>query len=105
MPRLIRRRPLAERIRAYLDPADFLLWLSEELDSSDWEQWQRDWTTPVGVVLNIVFLVARANSGFSGRNNDDVFGDDVGYSSWTSWFVRVSLRHGVCPACALLNII
>ena len=89
MPRLIRRRPLAERIRAYLDPADFLIWLSEELDSSDWEQWQRDWATPIGVLLNLAFLIARANSGYGRRDSDDVFGDDVGAISWTSWLVSV----------------
>lgn len=91
MPRLVRRRPLAERIRAYLDPADFLLWLSEELDSSDWDEWQRDWATPIGFLLNIIFLVARANSGNSRRSIDDVFGDDMSYSSWSSWLVRNAL--------------
>ena len=88
MPRLIRRRPLAERIKAYLDPADFLLWLSEELDSSDWDQWQRDWATPIGLLLNVIFLIARANSGYSRRTDDDVFGDNTSYSSWSSWLVR-----------------
>ncbi|KAL8796393.1 MAG: hypothetical protein Q9195_001300 [Heterodermia aff. obscurata] len=85
MPRLVRRRPLAERLQAYLNPLDFLLWLSEELDSSDWDQWRKDWATPIGVGLNIVFLIARANSGPSTRRADDVFADDDGYS-WYSWF-------------------
>ena len=95
MPRLIRRRPLAERIRTYLDPADFLLWLSEELDSSDWDQWQRDWAGPIGVLLNFVFLIARANSGYGRQSSDDVFGDDISHTSWTSWFVRVVLPSPV----------
>ena len=86
MPRLIRRRPLAERVKSYLNPADFLLWLSEELDSSDWDQWQKDWATPIGVGLNLIFLIARANSANSARRADDVFSDDEGYS-WWSWLV------------------
>jgi len=90
-PRLVRRRPLTERIRAYLNPLDFLLWLSEELDSSDWDQWQKDWANPVGVLLNLAFLVARANSGPSTRSRgDDVFGEDAGYTGWLAWFVRVT---------------
>ena len=89
MPRLIRRRPVLERIKAYLDPLDFLLWLSEELESSDWEQWQKEWATPIGIALNVVFLVARANSGPASRTReDDVFGDDVLlYTGWLAWFV------------------
>ena len=90
MPRLVRRRPLGQRIKAYLNPLDLLLWLSEELDSSDWDQWQKEWATPMGICLNLVFLIARANSGPSTRPGDDVFGDDEGYRSWWGWFVRAS---------------
>lgn len=87
-PRLFRRRPLADRIKAYLNPLDFLLWLSEELDSSDWNQWQKEWATPIGGLVNFIFLVARANCGPSTRRRgDDVFGEDVGYTSWLAWFV------------------
>lgn len=88
MPPLIRRRPLSERIKAYLNPLDFLLWLSEELDSSAWEQWEKEWSIPLGIGLNVVFLIARANSRTSnGRIEDDVFGDVV-EASFFSWFVR-----------------
>ena len=89
MPRLVRRRPLVDRLQAYLNPLDFLLWLSEELDSSDWDQWQKDWATTIGVGLNIVFLIARANSRPSMRRGHDVFADDDGYC-WWSWFVSAS---------------
>ncbi|KAI4245981.1 MAG: hypothetical protein L6R40_002197 [Gallowayella cf. fulva] len=86
MPRLVRRRPLLERIRAWLNPLDFLLWLSKEFDSSDWEQWQKDWSKTIGLVLNITFLVARANAGSrSRRRGDDVFGDDDSYTGFTAW--------------------
>ena len=101
MPRLVRRRPLAERIKAYLNPLDILLWLSEELDSSDLDQWKKEWATPIGILLNFVFLIARANSG-SGtrRSGDDVFGEDIGYTGWLAWFVGsiVSWAHVVIGA-------
>ncbi|KAI9720238.1 MAG: hypothetical protein M1812_003056 [Candelaria pacifica] len=87
MPRLVRRQPLAERIKAYLDPLDFLLWLSEELDSNDWDQFQQDWATPIGVGMNIIFLIARANSqNGGGTTEDDVFGDESRGSGWLNWF-------------------
>ena len=88
-PRLVRRRPWAERVKAYLNPLDFMLWLSEELDSGDWDQWQKEWANPLGVLINVVFLIARANSGSSARNRaDDVFGEDANYTGWLVWFVR-----------------
>ncbi len=90
MPRLVRRQPLAERIKAYLNPLDFLLWLSEEVDSNDWDEFQRSYATPSGLLCNLVFLIARANSGDAGgaSHHDDVFGDDSSRGGWLSWFVR-----------------
>lgn len=89
-PRLVRRRPLAERIKAYLNPLDLLLWLSEQLDSGDWDQWQKEWATPFGILLNLVFLIARANTGYSSKGRaDDVFGDDVPYTGSLAWLVRM----------------
>ncbi|EAW13996.1 Nur1/Mug154 family protein [Aspergillus clavatus NRRL 1] len=96
MPRLVRRRPLAERIRSYLDPLDFLLWVSEEIDSHDWDQFEKDWALPLGVVLNLVFLTARANSRSSGSKAiDDVFGDEGGVP-WMSWFASFVVHLLVC---------
>ena len=95
-PRLVRRRPLLERIKACLDPVEFLLWLSEELESSDWDQGQKEWATPVGILLNAFFLIARANSGYSTpRNGDDVFGDEVSYTTWPSLFVCIREMLGM----------
>lgn len=86
MPRLVRRQPLAERIKSYLNPLDFLLWLSEEIDSSDWDQWAKNWALPLGIGLNVVFLVARANSKGNGSQAiDDVFGEEPEVS-WLNWF-------------------
>lgn len=83
-PRLVRRRPLVERIKSYLNPLDFLLWLSEELDSNDWN---KEWANPIGFLLNVVFLIARANTAYSIRKGgDDVFGNDIAYTPWSAWF-------------------
>ena len=94
MPRLVRRAPLLERIKAYLNPLDFLLWLSEEVDSNDWDEFHRQYSTPIGLTFNLVFLIARANGGVGrgGGGMDDVFGDDGGRpgrgAGWLGWFVR-----------------
>ncbi|MCJ1314858.1 hypothetical protein MMC15_000171 [Xylographa vitiligo] len=85
--RLIRRQPLAERIKAYLDPLDFLLWVSEQFDSDDWDQWQKDWATSIGLGMNLVMLIARANSVSLGSGEvDDVFGEEYTGTGWLSWF-------------------
>ena len=86
--RLIRRQPLANRIKAYLDPLDFWLWVSEQFDSEDWDQWQKDWATPIGLGINMIMLIARANCG-SRRTGvvDDVFAEDYTGAGWLSWFV------------------
>lgn len=87
MPRLVRRRPLGERIKSYLNPLDFLLWLSEEIDANDWDQFEKDWALPLGISLNIIFIIARANSRTnSSKAVDDVFGDE-GSAPWSSWLV------------------
>ncbi|KAI9830684.1 MAG: hypothetical protein M1826_004513 [Phylliscum demangeonii] len=91
--RLVRRAPLLERIKAYLNPLDLLLWLYEEIDSSDWDQFQRSYATAIGLALNVVFVVARASGGGSGRRRrsgaDDVFGDEDGgmltVTGWLGW--------------------
>jgi len=87
MPRLVRRKPLQDRIKDYLNPGDFLLWLSEEIETRDWDS--KQFGTPVALGLHIVFLIARANSGYSGSSKgDDVFGDVSSGSGWLSYIVR-----------------
>lgn len=86
MPRLVRRKPLVDRIKDYLNPGDFLLWLSEEIETRDWDSKQLG--APAALGLHIVLLVARANSGRSGsRRGDDVFGDVSSGSGWFSYIV------------------
>jgi hypothetical protein len=88
MPRLVRRKPLLDRIRDYLNPGDFLLWLSEEFETRDWDSKQVG--TPLALGLHVVMLVARANSGSKyGRGGDDVFGDVQYGSSWLSYIVSL----------------
>jgi len=94
MPPLVRRRPLLERIQAYLDPWDFLLWISEELQDDAREETLNNWATPIGITLNAVFIVARGASKTSGSNDlfgDDVFADFEGKKSsgWFAWVVSI----------------
>jgi len=99
MPRLVRRAPLTERIMAYLDPGDFLLWLSEELNTSDWEDFEKAYAMPIGILCNIFFMIARANSGTS--NSTDVFGDyhsRIG-SGWLQWIVSPGLHKPTITCC------
>lgn len=91
MPRLVRKTPLTERIKAHLNVYDLLLWLSEELHESALEDALKNWTVPIGFGLNVIFIIARANSGSSKtKRRDDVFGDfdGRGGSGWFSWLVR-----------------
>lgn len=85
--RLVRRKPLVEKIKAYLNPWDNLLWLSEEIETRDWNT--KSFATPLGLSFSFVFLIARANSGSSSRSKgeDDVFGDSGNSTGWASWFV------------------
>lgn len=89
MPRLVRQAPLTERIKAYLDPYDLLLWLSEELNDDAYEEWLKEWATPIGIGLNVVFVLARGASKTNASViQDDVFGDaDGSGSGWFTWFV------------------
>lgn len=83
MPRIVRRRPLAERIAAAISPWDFFLWLSEEIETRDIGS--KSLGTQLGLGMNFVFLIARANGGYS-SDSDDVFGDSTG-SGWFSYLV------------------
>ena len=91
MPPLVRRQPLIERIKAKLNPWDFLIWLSEELN--DLEDLHKTWGTTIGLAANLVFMIARANSEPGRSRGDDVFGDfdQRRGSGWLAWIV--SLVH------------
>jgi hypothetical protein len=78
MPRFVRRQPLSERLGAYLNPYDWMLSTSEWLETSGWDQLEKEWAIPIGISLNFIFLVARANTGRKPLHYDDVFGDVPG---------------------------
>lgn len=81
MPAYVRRQPLVERIKSAFNIYDWNLWLREEIESRGWDQLEKGWALPIGTVLNLVFLIARANVGRTSSSYDDVFGD----SSSTGW--------------------
>lgn len=91
-PRLVRRTPLAERVKAMLNPMDFLLWLSEEIETREWSS--KVLGTQLGLAMNFAFLLARANSARS-TAADDVFGDG-GSSGWVTFVVRAAFAPRLC---------
>ena len=89
MPRLVRKAPLSERIKTYLDPSDWALWISEELSSSDWEDFAASYALYIGLGANVAFIVAQANSGASNSfDNDGVFRETSG-PGWLSWLANL----------------
>ncbi|KAF2864427.1 hypothetical protein K470DRAFT_254077 [Piedraia hortae CBS 480.64] len=101
MPRLVRRAPLRERVRAYLDPFDWLLWLSELLNDDGFDEWLQRWSSWIGVGLNVAFVIARSYDGRATNSiRDDVFGDDTSGSGWLSWATRF-IVHFLTLLCCL----
>lgn len=103
MPPLVRRRPLLERLQTYLDPWDFLLWLSEELNDDAHEEFLNNYATFIGIALNFAFIVARgAANGGDSRGSDDVFGDIEEHtgSGWLAWIATFSV-HALTLLCCL----
>ncbi|WPG99872.1 Hypothetical protein R9X50_00269200 [Acrodontium crateriforme] len=103
MPRLVRRAPLKDRIKAFLDPEEFLFWLSEQIHDDTFEELLKEWATSIGVGLNILFIIARgASTASTSSGLDDVFGEgDEGVSgsgliSWIAAFIVQSLTILCC---------
>jgi hypothetical protein len=57
MPRLIRRKPFIERVKDYLNPGDFWLWLSEEIETREWDS--KKFAGPLAFGLHFAMLIAR----------------------------------------------
>ena len=89
MPPYVRKQPLIERIKAWFDVYDVLLWLSEQIESHGWDQVEKAYAVPIGIGINLVFLIARANVGKRSNNYDDVFGE-TSSSGWGAAMVSIS---------------
>lgn len=65
------------------------MWASEELNSNDWDEFAKSYSTTLGLCMNVLFIIAKANTGKSGsERGDDVFGDyKRSGSGWLRWFV------------------
>lgn len=87
-----------ERISALLNPMDYLLWLSEELETRDWNSDVVG--TQLGLGMNFLLLLCRANTGGSAPS-DDIFRDDSS-SGWVSFFVSLLLLLALAPADPIL---
>jgi hypothetical protein len=86
MPRLVRRKPLLDRVKDYLNPGDLWLWLSEWIETREWDG--KRYAGPLALGLHFTLLIARANvEGSGSQGGDDVFGDDYSGTGWLSAIV------------------
>ncbi|KAJ6258572.1 hypothetical protein Dda_6618 [Drechslerella dactyloides] len=60
--RLVRRQTFGQRIASFLNPLDNLLSVSLLFETYDWEGLGESIAAPAGIALNILLMVARANS-------------------------------------------
>lgn len=93
---------MSERLKAYLDPYDLLLWLSEELNDDAYDELLNAWATTIGIALNFIFILARgASRPTGGRGRDDVFGDAGGKSGtgWFAWFAAFMVHFLTLLCC------
>lgn len=87
-PRRIRRRPLMERIKAKFDPWDYILWLSEEIETREFGS--KTLGNQLGLALNVLFILARVYGSSSTSDDDaDIFSDSesTGSTGWLAYFV------------------
>ncbi|CAD6452722.1 1647a71f-48b4-43d4-98e2-4a316216dd2c [Sclerotinia trifoliorum] len=102
MPRLVRRRPLRERITDWFNIHDWVLWISEEIETRDWDS--KAYANPLAFGLHSTLLIARANSGNGVSGNvDDVFGDVPSGTGWLSYLSTLVVY--LLTALSILNAI
>jgi len=94
MPAYVRKQSLLERLKSQYNIYDWLLWLSEEIESSGWDRIEKEWAIIIGVVLNLLFMFARANVNTRPKHYDDVFGEGSG-PGWAAATVRISQIYEV----------
>lgn len=78
-----------------LNPMDFYLWLSEEIQTFNWDS--KTFGTRFGLAANFIFLVARANARGASDAADDVFGD----APANGWFTLLVRRAALPASCAM----
>ncbi|KAM7222773.1 Protein of unknown function (DUF2418) domain containing protein [Rhypophila decipiens] len=83
--RLVRKRPFMERFQPWLNPLDLYLWVSEEIQTFDWDS--KNFGTRFGLAANFIFFIARANSA-KREDIDDVFSDSPS-NGWVSYLVNL----------------
>jgi hypothetical protein len=88
-PRHVRRAPMAERLRAWIHPAELYMWASEELSSQDWDEFSKKWSNIIGISLNLLLVFARINS-TAPSNGSEIFVDYDSSSGVFAWLVRDS---------------
>ncbi|KAI9651165.1 hypothetical protein NHQ30_001202 [Ciborinia camelliae] len=102
MPRLVRRRPLHQRITDWFNIHDWLLWISEEIETRDLES--TTYANPLGFAFHFLLLIARANSGSEGHGDvDDVFGDLPAGSGWVGYLSTLVVY--LLTALSILNAV
>lgn len=63
------------------------MWASEELNSNDWDDFAKSYATSLGLSMNVIFIIAKANTGSSSKGDgDDVFREIGSGSGWFKWF-------------------
>jgi len=53
---------------------------------------EKEWAIPIGIGLNVIFLIARANADLGSQKYDDVFGEAKGGTGWLGWLVSCVLQ-------------
>ena len=96
MPRLVRRRPLLQRLQDHLDPYDLLLQLAETLNDDSYDELLQTWSVPLGAGCNVLFIIAKLAGRPSIPRGDDVFGDWEGRkgAGWFAWMVCTDNMDG-----------
>ncbi|KAI1000040.1 hypothetical protein K3495_g8156 [Podosphaera aphanis] len=87
MPRLVRRRPIFVRFKDFFNIEDWLLWISEELGTREWDTQQFGYT--IAFVSHSLSLIALANVGTSEGSGDDVFVDSHSGTGWLKYIATV----------------
>lgn len=65
------------------------MWISEKLDSEEWQDFAKDHSRILGFLMNLVFIVAQANASRTSESDDDVLMGGTGGPGWFAWLCRL----------------